>query len=73
MSSLGFSYLLGQGVPQDNKKAYSWFSLGAMSGDAISVKFRDEVASKLTPQGLEEAQTLAAQYQKKIDENNKGK
>lgn len=68
--NLGQMYSTGKGVPKDLIQAYAWYSLGATSGDNDSVNSRDLVAKKLSPKELGEAKTLAAQYSKKVDENN---
>jgi TPR repeat protein len=66
--NLGSTYAKGEGVPQDYKHAYAWFSLASMSGNSFFVKYRDQVAEKLTPAGIESAQALAVQLQEEIDD-----
>lgn len=55
-------YAIGQGVPQDYKEAYAWFSVAAVYGDADAVSNRDHAAKLLTSEQLAEAQALATQY-----------
>jgi hypothetical protein len=63
--NLGGMYYLGQGVPQDYVQAHKWYNLSAASGDADAFKFRDDVASKMTPAQIAEAQRLASAWRKK--------
>lgn len=65
-------YERGEGVPQNNKLAYVWFSLAASNnsgGEFIETaqRSRDFLAQNMTPQTLAEAQDLAFQIQYKID------
>src|SRR2546423_1013436 len=64
--SLGLSYKYGKGVPQDYVSAYMWLSLSTASQPAaltsITAEHRDEVASKMTPAQIAEAQKLAREW-----------
>ena len=64
---LGTMYELGQGVPQDYVLAYMWLSLVAsISSPAdFMIKRRDEVAAKMTPGQIAEAQTMASGWMPK--------
>ncbi|NTV13000.1 MAG: trypsin-like serine protease [Desulfobulbaceae bacterium] len=64
---LGQMFANGEGMPQNYGVAYAWYSLAAVSGFAPAVQGRDFVASKLTAQGLAEAQTIAARLQEKMN------
>jgi TPR repeat protein len=57
--NLGVLFSKGQGVVQDFKKAHMWFNLVALKGDNESVKARDGIAIRMTPQQIGEAQTMA--------------
>jgi TPR repeat protein len=57
--NLGVLYANGQGVLQDHTRAYMWFNIAAVSGDADSIKNREVVSSKMTPQQIEQAQRTA--------------
>jgi TPR repeat protein len=67
---LGLMYEKGEGVPQDYMQAYMWFNLAAsraaLAGDAInSIQWavqRDEVAAKMTPEQIAEAQRMAREW-----------
>ena len=63
---LGLMYDDGTGVPQDDVQAHMWFNLAASRStgelrDNI-VSNRDRVADQLTPDGLNEAQRLAREW-----------
>ena len=65
--NLGVMYDDGEGVPRDAAVAHMWLSLGAVG--AIEerryevVRARDEVAARMTPAALMEAQRLAREWQ----------
>jgi uncharacterized protein len=64
-ADLGEMYRDGQGVPQDFVPAYMWFSLVASgASDAsirdLAVRDRNELAAKMTPAQISEAQRLAS-------------
>ena len=64
---LGFSYLLGEGVAQDYVRAHMWFNLAASSLSGEDQKNastqRDNVAAKMTPAQIAEAQAMARKCQ----------
>jgi len=53
------SYATGEGVTQNNLRAYVWFSVAAAQGDRQAKLARETAYSQLTAQGLEQAQALA--------------
>ena len=62
-------YAKGQGAPQDYVQAHKWFSLAASllpsAGTAHkrnALKARDAAASRMTPEQIDEAQKLAAEW-----------
>ena len=63
---LASMYYHGKGVPQDFVEAYAWFSV-ATRGWHSAVVHREEVAGKLTPEQLLQAQKRATELLKKID------
>ena len=63
---VGSMYYHGKGVPQDFVEAYAWFSVAAR-GWEFAVVQREEVAGKLTPEQLLQAQKRATDLLKKID------
>ena len=64
-NSLGLMYRNGQGVPQHHVLAHMWYNLAGAQGVADALKYRDRLASKMTPAQIAEAQHLAAQWQRK--------
>jgi TPR repeat protein len=65
--NLGMLYRDGQGVPQDDGRAYMWFSLAAAHStdelQKMSVDNRDKVVRNMTPAQIAEAERLAQQCQ----------
>jgi uncharacterized protein len=67
---LGVMYLQGKGAPQDHVSAYMWFNLAAAAVPAVefpnvAAAYRDEVAAKMTPAQIAEAQRLAREWKPK--------
>jgi hypothetical protein len=66
---LGFMCVSGQGLSQDYVQAYLWFTLAAANlteeqrNEAI--KARDDVAAKITPANIAEAQRIAREWKPK--------
>jgi TPR repeat protein len=66
MSNLGFMYRDGEGVPQDYVQAHVWYNLAVAASkpdqrDMIAA-YRDELAAKMTPAQIAEAQRLAREW-----------
>jgi TPR repeat protein len=68
-SSLGFNYIIGQGAPRNFLQAHKWLNLaGSRFTEAdkeardLAVKARDEIARRMTPAQVIEAQTLAREW-----------
>ena len=66
---LGVAFDSGQGVPQDSVQAYMWYSLAASRLSEAEAEKREMVlmsrgviASRMTPEQLEEAQRLAREW-----------
>jgi uncharacterized protein len=59
--NLGILYRNGEGVRTDYIKAYMWFALAAASGDSESVKHRDQIAQRMAPSQIEQAQRLSSE------------
>ena len=64
-SDLGGMCVNGQGVLQDNVRAYMWWNIAASSGDEMAVKNRGIVAKQMTPAQIAEAQKLARECVRK--------
>ena len=63
--SLGLMYDLGDGIPQNYKKALKWYLLAAEQGSEEAIKYRDIAESKMTTEQITKAYQLAHDY---IDE-----
>ncbi|MNL80693.1 hypothetical protein D3C87_2076090 [compost metagenome] len=55
-------YARGNGLPQDFKMAYVWYSVAAANGNMGASTSRDEAAKELAPAALVDAQALAGEY-----------
>jgi uncharacterized protein len=64
-SNLGDLYLDGRGVPQDYVIAHMWFNLAAAGGNKDAVKTRNNLAARMTPGQIAEAQKLAREWKPK--------
>ena len=67
--NLGCMYYDGHGVAQDYVQAHMWLSLAASRVSRDQKKFadrRDEVAGKMSPAQIAEAQALARKWKPKI-------
>src|ERR1700730_3202022 len=65
-SNLGFMYRDGEGAPQDYVKAHMWFNLASAAASGASrydyAGYRDELAKKMNPAQIAEAQKLAREW-----------
>ncbi len=59
---LGAMYFMGRGVPQDDVQAHMWLNLSAAPGNELARKIRDNLAEKMPPAQLAEAQRLAREW-----------
>jgi len=66
-AKLGVMYYFGWGVPQDYVQAHMWYNLAAAQGqeDARAREVRDDLAEKMTPAQIAEAQRLAREWKPK--------
>lgn len=62
MEVLAVSFHTGAGVPQDYVQAHMWANLAASRGSARAMKLRDELAAKMTPEQIAEAQKTASRW-----------
>jgi len=69
--SLGYMYFRGQGVTKDYKLSHVWYSLAAAQGNKEAIHNRDDVAKRFLPHQLIEAQELAAQIHRRIENQKK--
>jgi uncharacterized protein len=63
---LGLAYEAGNGVPQDYVLAHMWLNLAGAQGETRAMKWRDRVATKMTPAQIAEAQRLAREFKAKV-------
>ena len=52
-------YANGKGVPQDFISAHMWLNISSANGNSTASELRDEIASKLLPADISEAQRRA--------------
>ena len=52
-------YANGRGVPQNNVRAYMWWSVAAAQGNENARANRDRIADELTPETLARGQDMA--------------
>lgn len=62
MEVLAIGFHTGTGVPQDYVQAHMWANLAASRGSARAMKLRDELAAKMTPDQIAEAQKAASRW-----------
>lgn len=62
--SLGLMYDGGLGVAEDTVAAHMWFNIAAANGYEDAEYSRDEIASKLSAEGLRKAQQMAKRCKK---------
>ena len=63
--TLGGLYENGLGVPLDYVEAHKWYNLAAAQGYKTAAKSRDNLAAKMTPAQIAEAQRLAREWKPK--------
>jgi TPR repeat protein len=59
---LGLMYAKGRSVPQDLVQALMWLDLAAAQGDALAARSGDQVAAKMTPAQIREAEARIAAW-----------
>ena len=62
---LGWSYLLGKGVPEDNLQAYAWMSIAAAQGSESAMNSGGTIKGSMTPAQIAEAQNLSSEFWEK--------
>jgi TPR repeat protein len=66
---LGLMYAEGRGVVQSYKQAFIWLSLAATGGNNNASIFRDQIALKLTPEAIADANLKIKVLMNQIEEN----
>lgn len=64
-NSLGVLYASGTGVTRDDVQAYMWFSLATAADNRNALGGRNQVATKMTPGQIAEAQKLVQEWKPK--------
>ncbi len=58
-TKLGWMYSNGRGILQDNVKAHMWYNIGAANGSASGGEDREEIAARMIPADISQAQAMA--------------
>lgn len=61
-NTLGHMYASGTGLPNDFVAAHMWFNLASAKGFEGAAASREEVAKRMTPDQITEAQRLAREW-----------
>lgn len=62
-SGIGWYYEVGRGMPApDLVRAYMWYTLSAIGGDPDAAISLEDVVKKMTPEEIEKAHILIADY-----------
>ncbi|QHQ35078.1 tetratricopeptide repeat protein [Algicella marina] len=62
-AGVGWYYETGRGLPApDRVRAYMWYVLGAIGGDADASLNQEEIQRKMTPEEIEKAHVLIDDY-----------
>lgn len=70
-NDLGRMYFFGAGVEQDNIAAYAWTSLAETNGHPKAKQNKGNIAKKMTPAQIAEAEELAEELRNQVEENKK--
>ena len=62
--NLGGMHLRGEGVPEVYARAYAWSSISAAGGSVVAKKAKN-IAKRVTPAQIAEAQKLSREYWRK--------
>jgi TPR repeat protein len=58
-SNLGTKFEEGRGAPQDYVSAHMWYNIASANGHESAAEWRDELAQRMTPDQIAEAQARA--------------
>ncbi len=62
-------YEKARGVPKDVVQAYQWYNLAAANGHEAGAKWRDRLATNMTPTQIAQAQFLARNWKSKAQDS----
>ncbi len=57
---LGYMYTVGRGIPENDVKAYSWWSVAKAQGEKQATSNLDSLKNKMTKEQIATGQALAA-------------
>ena len=66
-------YATGEGVPEDDAKAYAWLSIAAAQGNELAKENKDIVTERMTRAQIAEAQKLSREYWEAYGPNQENK
>jgi TPR repeat protein len=69
--NLGNRYANVEGVPQDYKEAYAWWSVAKANGNESAVTNLGIVTKEMTKEQIVQAKSLSIEIQKRIEANKK--
>lgn len=61
--NLGIMYEQGEGTPADPVRAYFWYALAESQGDSLAPQGKQDIAKKMTPAQIGEAERQVKEYQ----------
>lgn len=61
-NSLGVMYAFGEGVPEDNVKAYAWISMTAAQGTEKAKENKELIAKVMTRAEITKVQELSREF-----------
>ena len=68
---LGMMFTNGDGVPQDYKEAFAWFSVAQANGDEDAKEALSNLTNEMTKEQIADAMSLATEIQNRIEANKK--
>jgi TPR repeat protein len=63
--SLGLCYANGEGVPEDDVKAYMWLNLASAQGDEESKRLKAVLTERITREQIAEGQKMSREWLEK--------
>jgi hypothetical protein len=61
-NNLGFMYVAGDGVPEDNVLAYMWYNLAAAQENEVAQVLKDFIEEEMTREQIAEGQRLSREW-----------
>lgn len=59
---LGIMYSKGEGIPENDVKAYVWFSIAAAQNNQSARKMKEMIAKRMTRSQIARVQNLSREY-----------